>query len=82
MAAIEDCLTPTLGGHVEQRSDCGLIRCPHNSCLMGKFSNGELRAPLRSLMLLLDSFGLHCRCPRSKAIREVVGLFATAFRLR
>src|SRR3984893_602456 len=32
MAAIETCRTPTLGGHVEQCGDCGLIRCAYNSC--------------------------------------------------
>jgi Transposase zinc-binding domain len=41
MAAIETCRTPALGGHVEQCNDCGLVRCAYNSCLMGKFSNGE-----------------------------------------
>jgi len=42
MAAIEACRTPVLGGHVEHCADCGLVRCAYNSCLMGKFSNGEL----------------------------------------
>jgi hypothetical protein len=32
MAAIETCRTPTLGGHVEQCGDCGLVRCAYNSC--------------------------------------------------
>jgi Transposase zinc-binding domain len=41
MAAIEACRTSALGGHVEQCGDCGLVRCAYNSCLMGKFSNGE-----------------------------------------
>jgi len=41
MAAIEACRTPVLGGHVEHCADCGLVRCAYNSCLMGKFSNGE-----------------------------------------
>ena len=31
MAAIEACRTPTLGGHVEQCGDCGLVRCAYNS---------------------------------------------------
>jgi len=44
MAAIETCRTPALGGHVEQCNDCGLVRCAYNSCLMGKFRNGESRA--------------------------------------
>jgi Transposase zinc-binding domain len=61
MAAIEPCRTPALGGHVEQCGDCGLVRCAYNSCLMGKFSNGESRAVLPGLMLLLDRFALHYR---------------------
>jgi hypothetical protein len=32
IAAIEACRTPALGGHVEQCSDCGLVRCAYNSC--------------------------------------------------
>jgi len=32
MAAIEACRTPQLGGHVEQCTDCGHIRCAYNSC--------------------------------------------------
>jgi hypothetical protein len=42
MAAIEACRTATLGGHVEQCDDCGQVRIAYNSCLMGKFRNGEL----------------------------------------
>jgi hypothetical protein len=41
MAAIETCRTAALGGHVEQCQDCGKSRIAYNSCLMGKFSNGE-----------------------------------------
>ena len=41
MAAVEQCRTAALGGHVEQCGDCGLVRHAYNSCLMGKFSNGE-----------------------------------------
>jgi hypothetical protein len=32
MAVIEACRTSTLGGHVEQCGDCGLVRCAYNSC--------------------------------------------------
>jgi hypothetical protein len=32
MAAIEACRTATLGGHVEQCNDCGLVRIAYNSC--------------------------------------------------
>jgi hypothetical protein len=41
MAAIEACRTPALGGHAEQCTDCGFVRYAYNSCLMGKFRNGE-----------------------------------------
>ena len=32
LAAIEACRTATLGGHVEQCADCGLVRLAYNSC--------------------------------------------------
>ena len=32
LAAIEACRTATLGGHVEQCADCGLVRVAYNSC--------------------------------------------------
>jgi hypothetical protein len=32
MVAIEACRTPALGGHVEQRADCGQTRIADNSC--------------------------------------------------
>jgi ribosomal protein S14 len=41
MAAIEMCRTAALGGHVEQCEACGDTRIAYNSCLMGKFRNGE-----------------------------------------
>jgi hypothetical protein len=41
MSAIEGCRTAALGGHVERCEDCGHQRIAYNSCLMGKFSNGE-----------------------------------------
>jgi hypothetical protein len=44
MAAIETCRTAALGGHVEQCQDCGKSRIAYNSCLMGRFGNGELAA--------------------------------------
>ena len=51
MAAIEACRTPVLGGHVEQCADCGLIRCAYNSCLMGKFSNGESKVRIPVIVI-------------------------------
>jgi len=41
MGAIERCRTAALGGHVERCDGCGHQRIAYNSCLMGKFSNGE-----------------------------------------
>jgi len=32
LAAIQACRTATLGGHVEQCTDCGLVRVAYNSC--------------------------------------------------
>jgi hypothetical protein len=42
MTAIELCRTAALGGHVEQCDNCEHQRISYNSCLMGKFRNGEL----------------------------------------
>jgi hypothetical protein len=44
MGAITACRTAALGGHVEQCDDCGTTRIAYNSCLMGKFRNGESAA--------------------------------------
>ena len=44
MSAIETCRTAALGGHVEGCDDCGHLRVSYNSCLMGKFRNGESTA--------------------------------------
>ncbi|HKM74638.1 MAG TPA: transposase zinc-binding domain-containing protein, partial [Stellaceae bacterium] len=41
MSAIEQCRSAALGGHVERCEDCGHSRIAYNSCLMGKFRNGE-----------------------------------------
>jgi Transposase zinc-binding domain len=42
ISAITACRTAALGGHVEQCADCGATQIAYNSCLMGKFRNGEL----------------------------------------
>jgi hypothetical protein len=42
MTAIELCRTAALGGHVEKCNHCDHQRNSYNSCLMGKFRNGEL----------------------------------------
>jgi len=42
MSAIERCRTAALGGHVARCEDCAHTVIAYNSCLMGKFRNGEL----------------------------------------
>jgi hypothetical protein len=42
MSAIESCRTAALGGHVMRCEDCAHTLISYNSCLMGKFRNGEL----------------------------------------
>jgi hypothetical protein len=44
MSAIESCRTAALGGHVARCEDCAHILIAYNSCVMGKFRNGELAA--------------------------------------
>jgi hypothetical protein len=46
MSAIERCRTSALGGHVERCEDCRYTTIAYNSCLMGKFRNGELAGSL------------------------------------
>jgi hypothetical protein len=42
MSAIESCRTAALGGHVARCEDCAYTTIAYNSCLMGKFRNGEM----------------------------------------
>ena len=44
MSAIERCRTVALGGHVARCEGCAHTVIAYNSCLMGKFRNGELTA--------------------------------------
>jgi hypothetical protein len=46
MSAIERCRTAALGGHVARCEDCAHTVIAYNSCLMGKFRNGELAGSL------------------------------------
>ena len=41
MSAIERCRTGALGGHVARCENCANTVIAYNSCLMGKFRNGE-----------------------------------------
>ena len=61
MSAIEHCRTAALGGHVEACEDCGHWRIAYNSCLMGKFSNGESAGGPLPFGVAHDHFALHYR---------------------
>ena len=56
MSAIESCRTAALGGHVARCEDCAYTTIAYNSCLMGKFRNGELAAPLSDAKPTSDAF--------------------------
>ena len=77
MSAIENCRTATLGGHVMRCNDCAHTLIAYNSCLMGKFRNGESIIdsvvkltvfpviPSRSISALLSITTVDRRDPRS-----------------
>ena len=55
MSAIENCRTAELGGHVArcENAACGHTQIAYNSCLMGKFLNGESggrKRPFRAIL--------------------------------
>ena len=55
MSAIENCRTAELGGHVArcENAACGNTQIAYNSCLMGKFLNGESggrKRPFRAIL--------------------------------
>ena len=52
MSAIESCRTAALGGHVArcENDACAHTTIAYNSCLMGRFSNGELATTLIALL--------------------------------
>jgi hypothetical protein len=58
MSAIESCRTAALGGHVArcENDACGHTTIAYNSCLMGKFRNGELACRCRH-------FPVNCSAP-------------------
>jgi hypothetical protein len=68
MGAITACRTAVLGGHVEQCDDCGATRIAYNSCLMGKFRNGELAAILSAAKPKTDAFAPHYDFALSRAM--------------
>ena len=59
MSAIERCRTAALGGHVMRCEDCAHALISYNSCLMGKFSNGELTTGFIDLSVNFRDFALH-----------------------
>ena len=64
MSAIESCRTAALGGHVARCEDCAYTTIAYNSCLMGKFRNGELADDSIGLSVDLEIFALHYEnCP-------------------
>ncbi len=70
MAAIETCRTAALGGHLEGCEDCGHRRIAYNSCVMGKFSNGE---PESGVVPASSGFQRLCsplQSPSSRAIKS------------
>ena len=58
MRAIELCRTVALGGHVEQCDACSHRRIAYDSCLMGKFRNGESAAALGRILAVLSGMAL------------------------
>src|SRR5271163_4890497 len=56
MSAIESCRTAALGGHVVRCEDCSHVDIAYNSCLMGKFRNGEPAHGSIGLSVDLESF--------------------------
>jgi hypothetical protein len=58
MSAIERCRTAALGGHVArcENENCGYTQIAYNSCLMGKFRNGELATWLDGHLMMFRVF--------------------------
>ena len=56
MSAIESCRTAALGGHVMRCEDCAHTLISYNSCLMGKFRNGELATSLAAGLAAFADF--------------------------
>ena len=67
MSAIENCRTAALGGHVErcENDKCGYTRIAFNSCLMGKFRNGESTPGFIELSVNFGNFAHHYGLPPS-----------------
>ena len=68
MTAIEVCRTAALGGHVEHCDHCDHQRISYNSCLMGKFRNGELATVSAAAKPKTDACVPHYGLALSKAM--------------
>jgi hypothetical protein len=78
MSAIESCRTAALGGHVALCEKCAHIHVAYNSCLMGKFRNGELGSSFIELSVNFRDFALHYESPPSDrlSVPWIKGSFA------
>jgi hypothetical protein len=56
MAAVEACRTATLGGHVEQCDDCGMVRIAYNSCRNRGLARAQWLADRQSDLLPIPYF--------------------------
>jgi Transposase zinc-binding domain len=68
MSAIESCRTAALGGHVMRCEDCAHTLISYNSCLMGKFRNGELTTVSAAAKPKTDACVPHYGLALSKAM--------------
>ena len=79
MGAIERCRTAALGGHVArcENTACGHTEIAYNSCLMGKFRNGDLATCCIGGSVDFGDLTLHYGPPLGPAIShaEVKGSF-------
>ena len=64
MSAIESCRTAALGGHVArcENDACGYTSIAYNSCLMGKFRNGELETGLNGNLTVFRALPRYSIC--------------------
>src|SRR5262249_53834735 len=72
MSAIERCRTAALGGHVArcENSACGHTLISYNSCLMGKFGNGESDRINSDAIELSSNFHSPLRVPPQQSDKQ------------
>jgi hypothetical protein len=77
MTAIERCRTAALGGHVERCEKCAHTVIAYNSCLMGKFRNGELATWVGGNLTVfgaLPRYSIFCLLPITTVAPEIAAL--------